>query len=251
MRKLSLALMAVLCAAAFVRMPAQAQYIPAGSYQDSCDTIQTNGSTLSARCQDVSGNWHWTSTDINACPGRTFANNNGALVCGYGGYGIGNTLPRGSWRASCRNASENGGNLYAQCDNDAGNWVNASLSMSDCPSRVVDNSNGTLVCRGGAGYYNGGGDRDDNNGDRDDNHNWQNRGQWQNQSGANAGLPPGSWSQSCRNWSMSGNTLYAQCRNGGGGWTSTSYSLGFNHNVPLANVDGNLVPQNQVYRKLE
>src|SRR5215472_7317069 len=109
-----------------------------------------------------------TSTDLGACPSRTLANNNGQLVCGIGGYGIGNQLPRGSWRSSCRNASDSGGTIYAQCATTNGYWRDTSIFMDTCPSRILDNANGYLVCRGGQGGYRSGdhdGDRDDNNRD--------------------------------------------------------------------------------------
>jgi len=254
MRKFTLGLLAVLCLSVISRMPANAQFIPAGSYQDSCDTIQVNGGQLSARCSDIDGNWHWTSTDMNACPSQTFANNNGQLVCGIGGYGIGNTLPRGSWRASCRNASATNGMLYAQCGNDAGNWQNTQIAMYNCPSRIFDNANGNLVCRGGSNVgYNGGNynnrDNDgDNDNDRDDHGGWNNR---PNPNAQNTSYPPGSWAQSCRNYYVQSNVLYAQCSNGSGGWSNTSYNMGFNHSIPLANVRGQLVSQNAVNRYIQ
>jgi hypothetical protein len=236
MRKIIFVLAAVLCVSAAMRMPASAKFIPAGSYQDTCDTIQISGSTLYARCQDISGNWHQASTDMSACPSRTFANNDGNLVCGRGGWGIARQLPPGSWRSSCINASENNGMLYAQCDTPSGNWNSTSVSMSNCPSGIVDNSNGTLVCRGGYSGYN-------------------QYNQWNGGNGSNGStgyLPGGSWQKSCRNSYVQGNVLYAQCSNGYGGWNQSSIDFGRYPNAQIANDHGNLVFANgPIYRNLQ
>jgi hypothetical protein len=218
MRKIIFVLVAVLCASAAMRMPANAQYIPAGSYQDSCDTIQINGPILYARCQDRGGAWHQTSTNMEQCPSRSFANNDGALVCGRGGWGIAMSLPPGSWRSTCINASENGGMLNAQCDTPSGQWNSTSLAMYDCPSGIVDNSYGNLICRGGSV----------------------------------ASLPGGSWAKSCRNASIQGTMMYAQCSTGYGGWNQTSFDIARFPNAQLANDHGTLIfERGQFFRQLE
>ncbi|HLW53237.1 MAG TPA: hypothetical protein VKW06_10380 [Candidatus Angelobacter sp.] len=55
---------------------------PPGSYQQSCRNMVVNGDTLSAQCQDTSGNWQQTSLpSIAACAGGEISNINGQLRC--------------------------------------------------------------------------------------------------------------------------------------------------------------------------
>jgi hypothetical protein len=222
MRIFSLSLLVAVCALAAMRSPAAATNIPAGSYQNSCVSIRTSGDDVLAKCEDISGNWHAAQADMDQCPSRSYANNDGSLVCGLGGYGIAGFLPRGSWRASCSNGSDQNGTLYARCDTGSGSWRDASLNMQDCPSRIVDNSRGALVCRGGSSVVTYG------------------------------GLPPGSWRTSCRNGYMQGSVLYAQCDAGNGTWHQTSIDLGRYPNARLSNQRGNLVYEGgTIYRQLQ
>ena len=226
MRMFGLSLAAAFCVSlcAAVSVPATAVPYsgdePTGSYQDSCESIQMQGQYLYAKCQDIYGHWHQAQLDMNQCPGGPVANNNGVLVCGPGGYGIGNGMPRGSWRASCRDASQDGDELRAQCDNGSGSWVNASIELDNCPNRIVDNSRGSLVCRGGGGY--------------------------------GYTLPPGSWRSSCRNGSMRGSVVYAECNTGYGSWQPASLDLRQCPGRTLGNSHGNLVCESAYnYRRFE
>lgn len=212
MRIFSLCLLAALCVFS-VRVPAMAVPYgpdePTGSYQNSCVSIQMQGGNLYANCQDVNGRWHNAQLNMDQCPGGPVANNNGTLVCGPGGYGISNSMPRGSWRASCRNATQDGTMLYAQCDNGASGWNDTSMDLNDCPSQVVDNSRGYLVCRNGGGF-------------------------------GFRGVPPGSWRYSCRNASMEGPVIFAECNTGRGGWQQSSFDTNQCPGGSLGNVHGNL-----------
>jgi hypothetical protein len=117
--------------------------------------------------------------------------------------------PAGSWQASCRSANVNGQIFSAQCQSDNGTWRTSTLNLSQCPGRLVGNRNGQLFCEGGGG-------------------------------GINIGMMPGgSWSASCRNGRMNGDTLIASC-NTGRGFRQASYSM---RNCPgwaLGNNNGNL-----------
>jgi hypothetical protein len=223
MFRLSFSLAAALCICFAVRVPAAAVPMsydePSGSYQDTCVSITMQGQYLYAKCQDINGNWHQTQLDMDQCPGGLVANNNGTLACGPGGYGIGNGLARGSWRASCRNASQDGSTLYAECNNGSGGWNETSLDMDNCPSRIVDNSRGNLVCSGGSGY----------------------------------GLPRGSWRSSCRNGSMQGPVVFAECNTGYGNWQQTSFDMNRCPVGALGNTHGNLVCESvgYLYRRLQ
>jgi len=104
-------LLVAVCVGVAMRAPASASYVPAGSYNESCGSIRVIGNTLEANCPDLGGTWHTTQADIASCQGGLFANNNGALVCGRGGYRTSQQLPRRTWRASCTDGSKNNGIL--------------------------------------------------------------------------------------------------------------------------------------------
>ena len=223
MRIFGLGLLAALAVCCAIRVPATAvpysRDEPSGSYTASCVSIQMHGPYLYAKCQAIDGSWHESQLDTDQCPGGPVANNNATLVCGPGGYGISNSMPRGTWRASCRDARKDSGTLYARCDTGSGSWRDTSLDLDDCPSRIIDNSRGNLVCRSGGAY--------------------------------GFTLPQGSWRTTCRNGSMDGPVVFAECNNGSGSWQSTSFDLRNCPSRALGNRRGNLVCEGPVYRHLE
>lgn len=231
---------AVVCLLAAMGSRSAAAVAPVGSYQESCIAIRMQNGTLYANCQAADGRYYPSALNVNQCPTRNVANNNGTLVCeqsgyggGYGGggnvrrndrdgdaddrgnYGRNNRLPGGSWRSSCRNATLDSDDhlLYANCQTDDGNWNRSWLNMSNCPSRVVGNSNGSLFCENGQRYYG---------------------------STYGTGLPPGSWQQSCQNAQMSGSMLYADCDTGFGSYQATSLDVSACPNGPVGNNGGRL-----------
>lgn len=215
MRILGVLILVAACVGIGGRSPALAA--PTGSYKDTCVSISTSGSTLYAKCEDVAGGWHWAQLDTSRCPDNMIANNNGALVCGRGGYGISNTLPRGSWRASCKDASKSGGVLSAQCDTGSGTWHTTTFDLDTCPGRILSNSGGNLVCT--SGVLGGGG----------------------NPGGV---LPGGTWKSTCRDGYVRGSIFYAQCNTGEGpSWHSSSLNLNDCPNRLVGNNAGNLVCQ--------
>jgi len=250
--------------------PASAEQLPPGSYRESCTNISTNFGVLNATCPDISGTMRQTTINYNRCAGSQIANNDGQLVCGTGGYNIGRNLPRGSWRASCRNASNSGGTLFAQCDNGSGGWTSTSLNLAQCPTRLVGNSRGNLFCEGNmsGGYLPGGNWRNSCRDAREDgrllyadcddgNGNYNNssvdttlcpRSEVVNTHGrlycangeASSVLPPGTWRTSCRNGFIQNGVLHAECQNGNGAWVSSSINLR-NCRGPIGNVRGQLV----------
>ncbi|MBV8689673.1 MAG: CVNH domain-containing protein [Candidatus Eremiobacteraeota bacterium] len=143
----------------------QAQYVPGGSYQQSCSNIRVRGNRLTASCTDSSGNSVRTSLNINRCNGSDIANVNGQLTCQtngnyygnqyYGnryryrnsyGYGYG-TPPSGSYQQSCSNARLRGNTLTATCVDSYGTQVRSSINVSRCTNRDIANVNGRLSCR--------------------------------------------------------------------------------------------------------
>lgn len=190
-----------------LQAPASAAQIPPGSYRQSCTNITSNGGMLYASCPDVNGNVHSASLNYARCPGSQVANNNGVLVCGAGGYNIGRTLPGGSWRASCKDASKTNSTLFATCDNGHGGWTNSSLNLNACPTRLVGNNFGSLFCAGDAnGAY----------------------------------LPPGQWRNSCRDAREDGRMIYADCDDGRGNYHPTSVDTSVCPRSEIINTAGRL-----------
>lgn len=231
MRVFALIALAAIGTALSLQAPARASYIPPGSYSQSCDSIAVVNGNLNAKCQDTSGNWHLAQVNIASCPSGSFANNDGTLVCGRGGFGIGRSLPFGSWRASCNNATLAGGILTASCDNSNGSWRTTSLAMASCPSRNINNVQGTLVCSGGSAWRPG----------------WMQNRTWggaQGQMPARAyAMPGGTWQSTCRNATVQGPILTAQCENSSGNWVQASFDLRRAPGAPLVNENGALVLQ--------
>ena len=60
--------------------------LPGGSWSQSCRNARIYGSVLYAQCRDRLNFWRETSLDLRNCDGEV-RNNNGRLVCGFGGYG--------------------------------------------------------------------------------------------------------------------------------------------------------------------
>jgi hypothetical protein len=209
-----LVLAVVLCAT-----PGIAQYIPSGSYQQTCTDISVvNGSTLAARCQDVSGGWRSTRlTNFQDCSGE-IVNDNGQLRCSKNGYyggghqggypggyenGYQGSLPPGDYVQTCRNIRTYGNTMEAECEKRNGGWRRTSLSLDGCNGGIINND-GHLQCGSGSSYggYPGG-----------------------YQNGYQGGSPPGDYVQTCRNIRTNGNRLDAECQKRNGGWRRTSLSL--------------------------
>lgn len=194
-----MAMAATLFATFVVALPeeAAAQNLPGGSWSQSCRNAQLRGDQLYAQCRGRDGNWHNTRIDLDRCGrGGTVGNNNGELVCERLGQGAGN-FPPGSWNQSCRNArmeGRDGDTLRAECRTRDGRWIQTRLDTDRCGrNRAVANNNGQLVC--------------------------------ESQIGQTGRLPPGPWSQVCRNARVQNNVLYAECPAGGGNWRTVDVNL--------------------------
>ncbi len=129
--------------------PASAQFVPSGSYQQSCRNIRVNGNQLIANCTSPNGQHIRSSINVG-CRGD-IANVNGYLQChggGYGpGYGGGHRVPPGSYQGSCRNVYMQGGTLSAQCTAPNGQYIGSSLFVNQCRGADIANINGRLSCR--------------------------------------------------------------------------------------------------------
>lgn len=96
--------------------------------------------------------------------------------------------PNGSYRDSCRDVTVRRGEISAQCRDNRGNWTWTSAS-ADCRGEM-SNQNGRLVCLSSGGRP--------------------------------GSLPRGSYLESCRDASVRGRELTAQCRDSRGRWNWTS-----------------------------
>ena len=138
---------ATLALLGFLPEIASAQWIPPGSYQQTCRNVQQNGGWLSASCRDVRGRWVNSSLALDQCSRGGIVNNNGRLACGRGGGGsMGRRPPSGSYMESCRNANMSGGFLQATCLSVNGRWNNSSIDPRRCRGDIA-NFNGQLACR--------------------------------------------------------------------------------------------------------
>ncbi len=232
---IALAFAALFCSVAPSQASAQSA-TPPGSWSDSCRNAYANGSTFTAECRRDDDSWMRSSIDLNQCSGGAIVNQNGSLVCesgngqynndpynngGYNNGRYGNAMPGGSWRNSCRNARVGNGVLYADCQTGHG-YNRTQITLSQCRSRALLNRGGNLQCA---------------------NPN-QNRGYDQYRGPASyssAQLPGGSWSSSCRNAEMQGQTLVASCQNNNGVYRNASINVTQCAQNLVANRNGQLV----------
>ena len=245
--------------------PLSAKGLPSGSYQQTCRNIGVSGSRLHATCQDGNGNWQTTElSDYQRCSSE-IVNTNGTLQCntaaGYnnGGYRQGgrdrddddrgrgngqNGGPGGSYVQTCRDIHTRGNTLEADCQTGNGQWNRTSLrNYNRCNGGIV-NDTGTLRCGGDVGGYNDGNrdrdrDRDhDADRDRDRDYDRDRQGGYQGGNYQN-GVPGGSYTQTCQDIHVSGNTLKANCKKGNGHFKQSSLH-NFNQCSEIANENGNL-----------
>jgi len=113
--------------------------------------------------------------------------------------------PSGSYLQTCRDIGVRGSTLYATCENGGGGWRSTKLRDFQRCSSEIQNINGNLQCDT-SGYRGNDRGRD---GDRD-----RDRGRDR--------VPRGSYTRSCENISVSGDTLQASCQKKNGNWRQTS-----------------------------
>jgi hypothetical protein len=182
---------------------------PPGSYTQSCSSIQVSGSTLSASCQNLqNGQNNTTLNNYTQCVGD-IANFAGNLTCSN------TAIPAGSYQKSCRFAwawidSSNTTTLYANCQTTSGLWNSSQLvGVNQCSSGSdIANLDGTLACTVAPGVH--------------------------------AGVPVGSYTSSCRNIWVFGNSLNAECQTMLGGWVQSQIDVS-QCAFPIANFNGTLV----------
>ena len=166
-----------------------AQRYPPGNYKDSCENLIKIGHMLEAKCRKRDGTWQNTALYFGSCNGPIH-NDNGNLTCNQGGRD--NWLPPGSYKDSCRDMNVNDDTLWARCQSRDGEWRQSSIDFRNCYQDIT-NDNGRLVC--GQRHH----------------HNM---------------LPRGNYKESCRDLSVNGDILSAECKRRDGSWRWTSIDFG-------------------------
>ena len=152
-RFLSMCLLAVTGA---FNLPAQAQSLPGGSYQDSCTNIQVHsdrGRSLSMHATCTSNNGNYVQSSITL-PCQSAVNDNGSLKCVSGGIPpewVPPPMPEGTFRNSCfdlviRKDREDKPVLIGRCTDRGGTAIRSTLWLP-CQGNIA-NDNGSLKCEG-------------------------------------------------------------------------------------------------------
>jgi len=104
------------------------------------------------------------------------------FVAGLGIASNAQSMPPGSYQQTCRNIDFRDGVLAANCQDSTGRWQSALLrDVQSCRSDII-NDDGALRCSRSGGV-----------------------------NGIAAGLPGGSYTQSCQDVRASGDDLHARC----------------------------------------
>jgi predicted secreted protein len=118
--------------------------------------------------------------------------------------------PPGTYQQSCADIILEGSALHARCQDAAGNWRTSTLSeVQSCTEEIV-NDNGRLRCGNRAALYRG----------FQDGYQGGYLGAYQND--YHAVMPEGDYLLSCRNISMNGDQLRAECQANDGRWRRTA-----------------------------
>lgn len=145
--------------------------------------------------------------------------------------------PSGSYQQTCKDIGVRGSTLYARCKDTNNEWRDTQLQDYDRCRGEIQNLNGSLQCTGeGGGYADR--DRDHHDNDRDRDHD-NDRDRDHDHDRYN-GAPRGSYSQTCQNVTVAGNTLRASCQKKNGKWRNTSLNNYNRCNGDIQNDNGKL-----------
>ena len=164
-----------------------AQRYPPGNYKESCTDLIKIGHMLEAKCRKMDGTWQNTVLFYGNCTGPIH-NDDGQLTCKQNGN---NWLPPGNYKESCSDIRVEGDILQARCQRRDGSWRFTSINYEDCYSDIT-NQNGRLTC--GQRHH-------------------------------HSMLPRGSYKQSCRDLSVNGDILSAECQKRDGDWRWASINF--------------------------
>jgi len=118
----------------------QSQKLPKGSYKQSCRDIRVDGKYLKAECRKRDGGWRVSEINWKNCD-HDIANDNGRLTCAGGQ----SSLPKGSYKQTCRYIRVDGKQLKAQCKKTDGGWRDTDINWKNCSGDIY-NDNGRLKC---------------------------------------------------------------------------------------------------------
>ena len=222
----------VLLALVFLGTTSAAQQPPYGSYQQTCRHIEVRGNVLYAECKDADSHWRSTQLqDYQYCRGEV-QNQNGNLQCSDSGYqgnpnypgnpNYSGQYPGGSYQQTCRNIGVRGNVLYAECQDASQYWRQTQLSDYQRCRGDIQNQNGSLQC-GGGGYPGGPGYPG-----------------YPGNPSYSGQYPYGSYQQTCRNISVRGNALFADCLDTSQNWRSTQLGNYQRCRNDIQNINGNL-----------
>lgn len=122
-------------------------HIPRGSYHRTCRNIRVRAGNLIASCRTRHGYWNRTRLyNYRRCHSG-IANINGNLRCARQHPGHQTSIPRGSYRRSCRQIRTSRGDLYASCRTRRGRIIGTVLRSYRRCYRDIANINGHLRCR--------------------------------------------------------------------------------------------------------
>ena len=114
--------------------------IPKGSYKETCRDYYVKGNRLEAQCKKSNGTWRNTSINFKNCKDDIW-NDNGQLSCTQQ-----SSLPKGSYKETCRGYYVEGNRLEGQCKKRDGSWHNSSINFKNCKVDIW-NDNGELKCK--------------------------------------------------------------------------------------------------------
>jgi hypothetical protein len=146
-------------------------------------------------------------------------------------------VPSGSYQQSCTNIHVRGDQLIARCNAPQGGTVRSTFTLGTCRNGDIANMNGQLTCnRNGNGRYRGNG-YGYGNGNGNGNGNGYGYG---NGNGNYAGIPGGSYQQSCTNARVNGVMLSANCPSANGTRITSTINTNRCRGLDILNDNGRL-----------
>lgn len=128
-------------------------WLPRGSYQETCRRARVEEDTLTAECVDRNGRWRYTELQSFRSCRSDIRNVNGMLQCRRASDDGDDDdadddaydLPGGNWRVTCRKPRLYGSVLYTECRDRNGSWRETTIDLDQCDGDV-ENRGGRLAC---------------------------------------------------------------------------------------------------------
>src|SRR5678815_1306669 len=171
---------------------------PPGSYARSCEMTFVDGQNLRANCRNRGGGLMATTLRDFRRCIGDVSNDDGNLRCSRGSL-----PPAGSYTASCRSSFMDGQTLTSICRTVSGSEVPTTLANVGACRSSIANINGRLTCTTGSGP-----------------------------------IPPGTYTESCRDIVVTASTITAACRTLTGSDRTSSIANPASCRAPIENIDG-------------